>query len=562
MMDPLQREEHPVRDVACILLLSAILLLPSMLTRDLWNPDEPRYMAVGWGMAQTGNYLVPHLSGYVYPDKPPLFFWLAAFFYNLGFGLNSGRIVAALASVGTLLVTYFLARRHLGRNTGLTAALVTLTTFFFLATSKMGVIDPLVTFLMVSTISCGLKAMIPESKARRRWWLAAYALTGLAVLTKGPVGIVVPLIVLAAYGIAMRGKVQKSSWVHLAGVFLMLNIVAWWLVPALVSGGGEYAENILFSQTARRLVKSDSHRAPFYHYLMLLPGILFPWSLLLAPAGWSAWKAWRRDREPAAILGLGWFLSIFFFFSAVSGKRAGYILPIAPAVGLLVARYFQVEERAGRLSWPRLHRALAKLTLGVFVVGIVFAMVSAMLAQPMTKRLYPNDPDLWADVVRLSDNVALALALSAIVIIGIVGHAWKKRLDCPGKLMCPLVILVLTVSLMADILLLPKANDLKSGKHFVIAAQPYLSQADKIYFFKSDFSGVYNLYTGMVSIPVIHKRGLKSALTTAARVAVIGRDEEIRKELGPDFTVGREAVGVRVGHRKMVLLVNWHGEEN
>jgi len=60
--------------VTLLAILTAVFVVPSMFTRDLWNPDEPRYMAVGWGMVETGNYLVPHLSGYIYPDKPPLFF--------------------------------------------------------------------------------------------------------------------------------------------------------------------------------------------------------------------------------------------------------------------------------------------------------------------------------------------------------------------------------------------------------------------------------------------------------------------------------------------------------
>jgi 4-amino-4-deoxy-L-arabinose transferase-like glycosyltransferase len=552
------------RDIFIILLLACAVLLPSLWTRDLWNPDEPRYMAVGWGMVETGDYLVPHLSGYVYPDKPPLFFWLAAFFYRIGFGLNGGRVVAALATVGTILVTYFLGRRRIGERAGLTAALVTMTLMFFLATSKMGVIDTLVTFLMVSTIACGLRAMEPETGARRRWWLAAYALTGLAVLTKGPVGVVVPLIVLASYGIAMRKKVRPGGWVHLAGAFLMVNIVGWWLVPALVAGGGEYANEILFSQTAKRLVKSPSHEAPFYHYLMLLPGIMFPWSLLLVPAGWSAWKAWRRDREPAAALGVTWFLSIFLFFSAVSGKRAGYILPIAPAVGLILARYLLSAERAGQISWPRLYRVLSRITLAVMGAGIVLCMISALVAGPITGLLYPNEADLQAEVAGLAKGAPLALALPAAVIILLVIYGWRRALERPAALAAVLVLLVVVTSVAVDLVLLPKANNVKSGLNFAEAADPYLRRAAQVCLYKNDFSGVYNIYTDRVSIPIIPTRGqaLEEALASPDRVAVIGRDADIEKKLGQPPAIGREAVRVRVGHRNMVLLVNWPETED
>ena len=135
-----------LRDVAIVLALGATVLVPSLFTRDPWNPDEPRYAEVAREMVVSGDYLVPHLNSEIYPDKPPLFFWLAAVFWHLGAGVNSGRLVAILANVGTVLLAYRIARRWLGERGGLLAAAITTTTVLFLHIGKFGVLDPLLTF--------------------------------------------------------------------------------------------------------------------------------------------------------------------------------------------------------------------------------------------------------------------------------------------------------------------------------------------------------------------------------------------------------------------------------
>ena len=293
-----------LRDVGLLLFLSAVILIPSFFSRDLWNPDEPRYMEVAREMVLLNDYVVPHLNGELYPDKPPLFFWLAAGLYRLGTGYNSGRVVAILASVGTVLLTYFIGRRLLAPPGPLLCAVATMTAFLFLVTSRMGVIDPLLMFLTTLSIFCGLRALDPSESHFRRWWIGCYLAAGLAILTKGPVGFMVPLIVLVCSAIARRGKVRKGGWIHMAGLAAMLALVAAWLVPALMQGGEAYSNDILFKQNLGRVMKSYSHRNPFYYYVILLPVILLPWTLFFVPAAWSAFRAWWRTHEPAATLGL------------------------------------------------------------------------------------------------------------------------------------------------------------------------------------------------------------------------------------------------------------------
>lgn len=378
------------RDVILITIVAALLFLPSLAMRDLWNPDEPRYMEVAREMVLLDDYLVPHLNGELYPDKPPMFFWLAAALYRAGLGHNSGRIVALLASLGTVLLTYATARRLLSRQGGLFAAMTTLTATLFLFTSKMGVIDPLLACFTTASICAGLRGMDPGERHGRAWWLSAYVTAALAVLTKGPVGAIVPAIVLAACGFARDGRIRKGGWTHAAGAVLFLGIIAAWLLPALSRGGEEYTQNILFQQTASRMWRSYSHRNAVYYYFLSSPWIFLPWSLFFAAAVWSAVRAWRRSRESAARAGLAWLGVIFLFFTLISGKRVGYLMPAMPAFGLLMGRYFALAVR-GKLLWPRTHKVFARITLGLFGVGFLATMAATAAAGKICQVIYPGE---------------------------------------------------------------------------------------------------------------------------------------------------------------------------
>lgn len=553
-------ERGVLADVILITVVACVLFLPSLASRELWNPDEPRYMEVAREMVVLNDYLVPHLNGEPYPDKPPMFFWLAAGLYRMGFGYNAGRIVAALASLGTVLLTYFMGRRLLSRQAGLYAALTTLTAAFFVATSKIGVIDPVLAFFTTGAIYSGLQAMHAEGLHFRGWWLASYALAGLAVLTKGPVGVAVPAIVLAACGYAWGREARKGGWIHLAGVILLLGIVAAWLVPALVHGGPAYTDNILFRQTAGRVWRSYSHRNPVYYYLLNCTWLFVPWTMFLVPAVWSAVKAWRRPDETASRLGLVWFGAVLVFFTLISGKRVGYLMPLMPAFGLLMGRYFMLVSR-GQHLWPRTHKVFIAITLGFVAAGLLAGIPASRLAGKISQLAYPADVALEQDVVSVMKGSlpwAIAVAVTGIL-IAFVGCRVTCRHNRHGVLLPILILLMAVLSLSADIVVLPRVDNLKSGRNLIRAGRAYLKDADSLYLYGKDFDGVYNLYTGRVAIAVLKTpEELEEALTSAKKVAVIGRENRVRAALGTPPPKVHTAASVSVGHRKMVLITNWY----
>jgi len=192
------------RDIALIVLLGVLLIIPSFFTRNLWNPDEPRYMELTREMVVLHDYVVPHLDGVWHPDKPPLFMWLSVVFYKLRFGMLSGRTVSLLATMGTLLLVYFFGRRLSGAGMGWLAALVTATAFLFAYISKDGVADTVITLVETGGVLAAYLALNAKTGRARLWWLAFYAACGLAVLCKGPVGLFAPGTFVLVYALLNR----------------------------------------------------------------------------------------------------------------------------------------------------------------------------------------------------------------------------------------------------------------------------------------------------------------------------------------------------------------------
>lgn len=541
-------------ELLLVLVLSALFFLPGIPSRDLWNPDEPRYMEVAREMVMLHDYVVPRLNGEPYPDKPPMFFWLAAGLYRLGCGVNSGRFLAAMASMGTLLLTYILARRYSGGRAALFAALSILTAFLFAATSRIGVIDPVLTFFTTGAIFCGLTAMDAGSKRRWAWWLAAYALAACGVLTKGPVGLVVPAIVLTACGLALRGRLSPGGWIHAAGAGLLVGLVLAWLVPAAMRGGPDYARTLIL-QVRGYAAGSASHHNPFYYYLLLAPLILLPWTFFIVPAFYSAGLAWRRSRDAAAVVGLAWFGAVFVFFSLMSSKRVGYIMPLMPAFGLLMGRYFE-ESCRNEHPWPRVHDLLARALIGVMGALLGLCILAAPATRAIIGALPLHDATLVKELRDAAGGVWLPLIIGSGAALAWLLVSWRRRRT--RSLFAVIVGALLAVSLTMDIVLVPRANRFKSGRNFVLKAKDAIRQAEQVCLYRKDFDGVYNIYTGVVSFPVLlEPQDLKAAMARAQRVAVIGRDTEIGDVLGMPPRVGRIAAMSRVGHRNIVLLVNW-----
>ncbi|WP_102106717.1 ArnT family glycosyltransferase [Oceaniglobus roseus] len=350
-----------------VLALFAVLVAGVFL-RPLLPVDETRYVAVAWEMHVNHNWFVPTKNFDLYTDKPPLLFWLINLAWTVaGVSDWAARLVGPLAAVISVLLTGRLAARLWPDDpeAGPRAVLALAGALPFVLLGGLTMFDALLTLCTVAGYLALLRAL--------RGGLAAFVPVGIAiafgVLAKGPVILLhlAPAMLLAPLWAEVAWRRALAGF----GVALLsaLVILAFWLVPALILGGPEYREAVLWTQSAGRIGgEAAPHAKPIWFFAALLPVLLFPW--VLAPGLWRAAlrTGWRGDR--ALRLALIWAGSAFVLFSLISGKQAHYLVPELPAVALIVARLTRVR--------PQFTVAVA--VVPVALVGAAFlAMVSGLL---------------------------------------------------------------------------------------------------------------------------------------------------------------------------------------
>lgn len=328
---------------ATLAFVFALWLLPVFVTlefRPILPVDETRVVSVAWEMWNRDDFLVPYLNGAPYADKPPLLFWIIQLGWALT-GVNAWwpRLVPALFALACLYVTHRLGRRLWPRTPEAAgaAALVLLGTTFWSAFSTGLVYDTTLAFFVL----CGAAGLLHAWQERRWRGFALFGLSaGLGILAKGPVALLhLSLPALTAPLWMGENRPQWSRWYLgvATGALLGLALAAAWALPAARAGGEAYAQQILWHQTANRMVSAFAHRRPFWWYLPLLPLLLFPW--IAWPPLWRSLRTLVASRSDSGTrLTLIWSGLGLIAFSALSGKQAHYLLPLLPPLALLSGR--------------------------------------------------------------------------------------------------------------------------------------------------------------------------------------------------------------------------------
>lgn len=357
--------------------IAFVLLFAGYGLRDPWPADEPRFVLVAKQMVESGQWLFPHRGQELYPDKPPVYFWLLSAAHALtGSWRWSFLLPSLLSGMAVLWLTFDLGRRLWNPRSGLWAAVAVLASLQFLYQFKRAQIDP----TLVAMTTAAFYLIARHLLERRDWRLlyGGFLLAGLGVITKGvgflPLLALAPLALYRRYGFAPLTPAQPGDvwrWTAAFG-FLLLPIALWLgaiVTLGLTSGNPEHAEylrNILFKQTAERYANPWHHHEPFWYFAEIIALFWLPFSL----AGFWLWRPWRAafaQRDLRTMLPLVWGLLVVLFFSLSSGKRDMYILPALPAFALAAAPYLQdVSERAG---FRRLLLGFV-LLLGVLLAGL------------------------------------------------------------------------------------------------------------------------------------------------------------------------------------------------
>ena len=321
------------RDLSFPFFLLIIVNICAVFSIPILPIDETRYLSVAWEMWNDHSFLVPLLNGVAYAHKPPMLFWLIHTGWAV-FGVNSvtPRLTILLFSLINLVLVYRISLRlwPTSRKAAQCAVLVLASTFVWVLWSCAIMFDMVLTFWIL----WGVTGVLLAAERRRSGW--ALLILGFAggLLTKGPA----VLVYLIPLSLGVPGWRDRSArkWVGmvLLCMFIGIMIASLWVIPAVIVGGQDYRDAILWGQTAGRMVSSFAHRRPFWWYLPIVPALFMPW-ILFRPV-FASLKLEKMDSGVRYCL--LWIGVPLFIFSLVSGKQVHYLLPLIPAGVLLAGR--------------------------------------------------------------------------------------------------------------------------------------------------------------------------------------------------------------------------------
>ncbi len=377
-----------------MLLVAVVIWCSNLEYRKLALSDEGRYSEIPRYMAQSGDWITPRLNGIKYFEKPPLQYWATAAAYK-AFGAHhwTARLWPALTGLLGVLLMFYAGSRLYGADAGLYAALVLGSSVLYTIAAHINTLDMGLTFFLGLGLAGILLALDPraDAKGNRLWMHIAWAAFALAVLSKGLIGIVLPATVSMLYMLVKRDFLLWRKLHLVTGGLLFLLISAPWFVAVSIANPEFPQFFFIHEHFARYTTTIHQRYQPWWYFIpILLIGIL-PWLVTLFDGLISARKRTRSGADfDAALFLLLWAGLIFLFFSLSGSKLASYILPMFPALALLIAiRLTTISGRA--LAWqlaPVAALALAGLIAVPQIVKLASTSVPVELYQNQIPWLY------------------------------------------------------------------------------------------------------------------------------------------------------------------------------
>ena len=357
--------------VLLLVVLCALTFFVGLGRPAITDSDEAFYAEAAREMVAEGDWVTPRYNGQTRFEKPVLYYWLAAVGYVVaGVGELTARVPSAVAGLLLALITYGGARRWYDDTTGVLAGAITATSFGYIAVARYALPDLVLACFITLATAAALIALVAPRPAGpdpgRRWWLvvAGVALAG-GFLTKGPVGVVLPAIVvgpLALWG-CWSQRASASPGIRRLVTRLIVDVgllalvcvllTAPWFAAMTLAHGVAYLDRFFVGENLRRFATSDYNAPrPLWYYLPVVVAGLTPWSPLMLVWWRPLRRLWQRARrvQPVELWLAVWALAPLAFLSLSVGKQPRYILPILPPLAILLAR--GISQRLAGLS-PR-----------------------------------------------------------------------------------------------------------------------------------------------------------------------------------------------------------------
>lgn len=450
----------------CLLLMVAVIWFGTLEYRKLIKPDEGRYAEIPREMIVSGDWVTPRLNDLKYFEKPPLQYWATATAYTV-FGEHqwTSRLWPALTGFCGLLLVWFAGTRLFGRKAGQYATLILGSSLLYVAIGHINTLDMGVTFFLTLGIVGLLLGQQAEAdtRTRRNWLYCAWAALGLAVLSKGLIGLVLPAAALVIYSVLQRDLTPWKRLNLVTGLLMFLLVTAPWFILVMKANPEFFERFFIYEHYTRFSTKDLGRYQPWYYFIPILLAGMLPWTILMFDTLLRTWKGSAyigKAFNPERFL-LIWVVFIYAFFSVSGSKLPSYLLPIFPALALLMGkRLAEMRERV--LLWQ-----IAPVLL-VPVVTLGFAPFTELLAESPLKIEMYRDYATWA--------VVAALVLLFGLISGMVLLTRKKK---------SLAVLVVALSSLIGVQIVLSGHNTvarwRSAYHIAESIRPYVKPDIPLY---------------------------------------------------------------------------------
>jgi len=399
-----------------IIALFLLLYIVPLGVRPMVIPDEFRYAEISREILDTGDWVVPHLDGLRYFEKPVLGYWLHAAGIAM-FGTNAFaiRFFSAVAAGISAVLLFFLARKYAGGyRTGIFVAAMFVTFAEVFSVGTISALDSIFSMFLTVAMALFFFAHMEEVPRKRVCLLVLSGIScGLAFLTKGFLAFAIPTVAVIPFLIWQRRAKEIFRILWIPFVTAILVALPWSLMIYAREKGFWYY--FFWTEHVHRLVSGESgqHPEPFWFFIPCILGGAFPWTFLL-PAAISGLRG-TRFKDPLFRYAICWLLLPFLLLSTSSGKLVTYILPcfapLAIIMSIALLKYFEAGKKKA-------------FTVAVKILLVIMAalMIALILSQTISNsfRLYEQQ-EMW--------KVAL-LAIGFVVYVLFLfcaGRAWDFR---------------------------------------------------------------------------------------------------------------------------------------
>ncbi len=423
--------------VGALLLFSAILYLPPASNTPFFTKGEPREGLVVRRMVEEGDWVLPKRSsenGWTIASKPPFFHWLGALASDALGGPSelAIRLPSVLLGAATVVAVWLAARTLLPGATALFGAIVLATTFEWVRAVSSARVDGTLAALMTIALLLFHRGLVRGGLSR---WeaIVAYGSLACATLTKGPVGFLLPGLVLGTTLLVYRKLALIPRFRPLLGAAVILILAGSWYFAAWRLGGDAFVRKHLLKENVFRFLGASAlksgHAHAAYYYLPTLAAGFLPWTPFLVAALVSAIRDRDVRRDPRIGFLLVWVGVVFGFYSAASAKRSVYLLALYPAAALLTGWWWEGLRAATigpRWLRSRATRAIVGATSAAVILPLAIVVAEGLGLAPLAPLepfLHPKDRANLPIVRGIIDGHPLAIALALAALLVALGTA-------------------------------------------------------------------------------------------------------------------------------------------